>query len=62
MPKSYHEWCAAMELRYDVMPRWYWSARERMDAYQAYYKAETQGSAPGKQAEGAQGEVEDTAA
>ncbi len=56
MPMSYDEWCAYMERRYDTMPTWYWSARERMDVYQAYWRAETARRAPGEQAEGAQGQ------
>ena len=30
---SYEEWKGQMELRYDVMPHWYWNEVQRLEAY-----------------------------
>jgi hypothetical protein len=38
---SFDEWKRDMELRYDTMPNWYWSADKREDAYRCYLDAMT---------------------
>ena len=37
---TYGQWCADLERRYERMPRWYWSAAKRQDAYNKYVEAE----------------------